>query len=167
MKHATSLMLFAYWDKLRAERAAPERADIVPGAIRHVLADTFILGVEDGGAPATFRLAGTRCCALFGRSLKDEAIASLWPEPQRVEVQRQVDMLLLPLRHRGSTGARALGSLAPIRVPSWLGLVPLTKLETTSLRIVSAARERRHLPNTYESPPPRRERFVVYEGGRQ
>jgi hypothetical protein len=158
-----------------------------------VLADTFILGVEDGGAPATFRLAGTRCCALFGRSLKDEAIASLWPEPQRVEVQRQVDMvvaetaglvagivgtaengwtvelelLLLPLRHRGSTGARALGSLAPIRVPSWLGLVPLTKLETTSLRIVSAARERRHLANTYESPPPRRERFVVYEGGRQ
>ena len=192
MKHATSLMLFAYWDKLRAERAAPERADIVPGAIRHVLADTFILGVEDG-THATFRLAGTRCCALFGRSLKDEPMASLWPEAQRAEVERQIDMvvaetaglvagivgtaengwtvdlelLLLPLRHRGSTGARALGSLSPIRVPSWLGLIPLVTLETTTLRIVRAARERRHLPNAYESPPPRRERFVVYEGGRQ
>ncbi|HEY0354137.1 MAG TPA: PAS domain-containing protein, partial [Enterovirga sp.] len=65
MKHATSRMLFSYWDSLRGERAAPERSDVEPGAIRHILADTFILGI-DGEAGATFRLAGTRCSALFG-----------------------------------------------------------------------------------------------------
>ena len=44
MKHATTRMLFAYWDTLRGERAAPDRGEIEPGEIRHILADTFIAG---------------------------------------------------------------------------------------------------------------------------
>ena len=46
MKHATSRMLFAYWDALRGERSSPERGAINPGAIRHILADTFILEIS-------------------------------------------------------------------------------------------------------------------------
>ena len=45
MKHSTSRMLFSYWDALRGERAAPERSEIEPGEIRHILADTFILEI--------------------------------------------------------------------------------------------------------------------------
>ena len=61
MKHATSRLLFAYWDGLRGDRAAPERSQIEPGQIRHILADTFILAIEPDGQ-AEFRLAGTRAC---------------------------------------------------------------------------------------------------------
>ena len=43
MKLAASRELFAYWCGLRGARSAPERDDVDPGAIRGVLADTFIL----------------------------------------------------------------------------------------------------------------------------
>ena len=184
-------MLFAYWDQLRGERAAPERADIVPGAIRHILADTFILGV-DHGAHGTFRLAGTRCGALFGHDLKDIPLASLWPEDRRHEAERYVEivtsetaglvaglegtaengwtvdleLLLLPLRHRGRTGTRALGALSPIPQPSWIGLVPVISVRTTSVRIVNAARDGRNVLGPRDTSTARRDRFVVHEGGR-
>jgi hypothetical protein len=190
MKHMTSRLLFAYWDRLRGERAAPERADIVPGAIRHILADTFILGRE-AGADTSFRLAGTRCCALLGRSLKDQPLASLWPDTMQGDVARQMDvvmsetaglvagltgtaengwtveleLLLLPLRHRGSAGTRALGALSPLQLPSWAGLVPIVSVETNTLRVVSATRERRYMQSPQEGPAARRERFVVLDGG--
>src|SRR4051794_37663355 len=70
MKHAASRMLYAYWDGARGERAAPERSEIEPGAIRHILADTFIQIGAHGAAE--FRLAGTRLCAPFGRELRGQ-----------------------------------------------------------------------------------------------
>ena len=72
MKHATTRMIFSYWDSLRGERSAPERGEIEPGEIRHVLADTFVLEVAPERI-ASIRLAGTRICAFFGRELRGEA----------------------------------------------------------------------------------------------
>jgi hypothetical protein len=46
MKHAASQDLYAYWQQRRGDRAAPERADIAPGPIRHVLSDVFILALD-------------------------------------------------------------------------------------------------------------------------
>src|SRR5918998_6794424 len=138
MKHSTSRMLFSYWDALRGERAAPERGDIEPGEIRHILADTFILEIGPD-RQAGFRLGGTRLCALFGRELKGEPLHGLWPADAQDEMQHFIDividetaalvvglvgetddgdaldleMLLLPLRHRGKTHARLMGSMAP------------------------------------------------------
>ena len=43
MKHPSNRELFDYWNKRRGERLAPERADIEPAAIRHVLGDTFVI----------------------------------------------------------------------------------------------------------------------------
>src|SRR5262245_27176033 len=77
MKHVSTRVLFAYWDGLRRERAAPERGEIEPGAIRHILADTFILDLAEPGS-AVFRLAGTRLCALFGGEMKGQDFAALW-----------------------------------------------------------------------------------------
>ena len=189
MKHATSRMLFAYWDGARGERAAPERSEIQPASLRHVLADTFLLDV-DRVRGATYRLAGTRCSALFGRELKGSAFRQAWPEPRRTEAERLVatvtgdtlglvvgllgtnaegallplEMLLLPLRHRGRTDARLLGSLAPATLPSWAGLIPLAAFETTSIRVIQT------VSRPWGAPPPeaieRRRRFVVHEGGR-
>ncbi len=70
MKHPTSRLLHAYWNGLRGARAAPERGEIEPGEIRHVLADSLILEIDAPRQSATVRLAGTRLCALFGAELR-------------------------------------------------------------------------------------------------
>ena len=191
MKHTTSRMLFAYWDALRGERAAPDRGDVQPGGMRHVLADAFMLAREGESGPV-FRLSGTRLRALFGRDLKDEGFRGLWSRDGRLEADGLVrlvtedtiglvigllgrnengselplEMLLLPLRHRGRTDTRLLGALSPASIPSWAGLVPLRSLETRSLRTVLPSRD----PDRDEAAFPREARqrrtmFVVHEGG--
>ncbi|TDR93728.1 PAS domain-containing protein [Enterovirga rhinocerotis] len=193
MKHATSRMLFAYWDALRGERAAPDRAEIQPGAIRHILADTFIVAREDDRI-ATFRLAGTRICALLGRDLRNAPLRSLWAGDEEEDAERLADivledtagvvaglrawnhngselpmeMLLLPLRHRGRTHDRLIGTLSPATVPGWAGLVPLREISVRSLRVIEpgslsppADDEPFILPTSEE----RRRMFVVHEGG--
>ena len=47
MKLAASGELFAYWNALRGARSAPERNDVDPGAIRGILADTFVLEFDE------------------------------------------------------------------------------------------------------------------------
>lgn len=189
MKHATSRILFAYWDALRGERAAPERRELRPGAMRHVLADTFILEVSAHGSPL-FRLAGTRCCALFGRDLRGQSFRSIWGPGRGVEADRLVttvsnemsglvagldgvnengsevalELLLLPLRHRGRTEVRLLGSLSPVTLPSWAGLVPLRSVETRSSRVMQLSRDEAAASGVADE---RRSRFVVHEGGRE
>jgi hypothetical protein len=85
MKHPSIRELFEYWNGQRGSRLAPERAEIEPGAIRRVLADTFILSVEPA-AGHPFRIAGTRVCALFNRELKGEAFLDLWSTESRRDV---------------------------------------------------------------------------------
>lgn len=191
MRHATSRLLFAYWDSVRGERAAPERRQIEPGKIRQILADTFILGSDPDTAPA-FRLAGTRCSALFGGDLKNVPLASLWDPASRAEGDEVVrlvtsetvgvaagligetevgtglalELLLLPLRYRGSTSNRALGALSPTSIPSWLGLVPVVSLKLRSMKIVRSGDAD---PATIRAgglaAPGPRTRFKVLEGG--
>jgi hypothetical protein len=87
MRHPTSRTLFAYWDSLRGERSSPERNEIDPGELRHVLPDTFILCMDEGPTPL-FRLAGTRLCALFGDDLKGRALSDLWCAEHRRELNQ-------------------------------------------------------------------------------
>ncbi|NNM73263.1 PAS domain-containing protein [Enterovirga aerilata] len=191
MKHATSRLLFAYWDSLRGDRAAPERSQIEPGRIRHILADTFILGIDPEGR-AHVRLAGTRVCALFGRDLKGVEFASLWLADRRAEPEQLIDLvvndtvgvvagmvgqselgsviglelIVLPLRHHGAPNRRALGALSPSAVPSWLGLTPLDSFEMRSLRVIGNARPLAPgLAEFAATPATKRWPFVVLDGG--
>ncbi len=149
MRHAVSSELYAYWNALRAGRNAPERNDVEPGAIRSVLADTFVLEF-DAGIGFPFRISGSRVNALFLRELRGLSFLKLWRETDRSEIvsvlQRvadtaqpcllgaearppglgpvAVEVSLLPLRHHGSTHSRILGSLAAADTDTdWLGLV--------------------------------------------
>ena len=47
-----------------------------------------------------------------------------------------LELLLLPLRHRGKTHSRILGSLTPAEAPYWIGICPLTRLSLRSIRIL-------------------------------
>lgn len=202
MKHPTSRLLYTYWDGLRRERAAPERGEIEPGAIRNLLADALILSVEVAERRACVRLAGTRVCALFKRDLKGSDFSDLWGDPAadpwrlidtvavdtvgivaglRGETARDevvdLELLLLPLRHRGRTQTRILGALSPHVIPSWLGHRALAALRTTSLRVLgpvcatpgpaTAADVPTHLPEPANDVVPRRHgHLLVHPGGR-
>ncbi len=161
MKLAATQELFSYWNRLRGERRAPDRADIEPGAIRGVLADTFVLDISaEDRFP--FRIVGARVNALFVCELKSADFLKMWnlesgssirefvetvaeePCPAVAGVQASppgraaldMEMLLLPLRHFGKTRMRVLGALTPASVPSWLGLVPVTGLDLGPMRVL-------------------------------
>jgi hypothetical protein len=166
MKHPSNRELFRYWNERRATRLAPERAEIDPGAIRHVLGDTFLLDVYSGGGQP-FRIAGTRLCALFGRELKGESFIRLWQRPNQTALRELIgvvmeekvgvvasvtgataddtllpvtlEMLMLPLAYQSRAEARLLGALAPMAAPYWLGAKAIGPLTLGMFRHVGPA----------------------------
>jgi hypothetical protein len=188
MKHAASRELYAYWEEQRGGRLAPERADIEPGAIRQALSDTFILELADATQGHSFRLAGTRVCALFGRELKGESFVNLWATGSRQAISDLLtissdesvgtvagvtaenvcgdplvlELLLLPLGTRRPSLARTIGILAPLNPPAWLGETALGALTLAGRRHVGAAAKTRLLPR-FMAP---RRGLVVHQGGR-
>ena len=161
MKHATSRALYAYWNQVRGERAAPERSEIKPDAISRILGDVFILDT-DGPNPYRVRLAGTHICSLLGRELRDAKFTDVFLTEEQAEIFSLLDsmvrtstpviagligetadrrmlgleLLLLPLRHHGRTDARLLGSLAMLSQPYWASFVPLARLRVGSSRFL-------------------------------
>ena len=164
VKLATSQELYSYWNLLRGARRAPERSQIDPGAIRGVLADTFILEID---APRRYplRISGARTNALFLRELRGAAFLDLWQEADQREIAAvlsivageavavvagvsaapeglrpvELELLLLPLRHRGDTHSRVLGACSPAFLPSWIGLIAAAPMRLASLRVLGGA----------------------------
>ena len=196
MKHPSTRAVFDYWNEKRGNRAAPERADIDPAAIRHALGDTFMLAA-DFVDNLRFRLAGTRVCALFCREIKGEEFLSLWDEISHSSIEDllavvnnetvgavagltgrtadgselDLEFLLLPLAHSGHARIRALGVLAPLVPPYWLGEKPLVELELGTLRHIGSEIESYRAPRFAPAPATEqvqlRHGFVVYSGGRE
>jgi hypothetical protein len=84
------------------------------------------------------------------------------------EARVDLEMVLLPLRHRGQPHVRVLGGIAPAIVPAWLGFDAVTRLETVSVRVLlptpAVATPVPDVEVEVHRDPVRR--FVVYEGGR-
>jgi hypothetical protein len=162
VKHPASKALHAYWDRLRGARSAPDRTDIDPGAIRDLLGDVLLL--ELGGKNRhVVRLAGTRICTLLGRELKDRPFAEVFAADEWRDLYAVLDgvaatavpvvagvmgetadgrtldleLLVLPLRHRGRTHARLLGSLTSGEWPYWAGSHALLRLRLISTRYLT------------------------------
>ncbi|MGO4871973.1 MAG: PAS domain-containing protein [Roseiarcus sp.] len=170
MKLAASRQLYAYWNELRRARSAPERNDVDPGAIRGILADTFIVEF-DALHVFPMRVVGTRTNALFLRELRGTPFLELWREEDRDEMRAilanvadeaqpfligaaarplgfapiDVEILLLPLRHHGDTHSRILGCCAPNASPHWLGLIGVESMALLTLRALDP-RERADAP---------------------
>lgn len=193
MKHQSTHAVHAYWNQMRGHRAAPERADIDPAAIRHALGDTFMLAA-DFVDELRFRLAGTRVCALFCREIKGEAFAAPWSEDSLESIETllasvtdeklgvvagvtartedgddaDLEMLLLPIAHVGHARVRALGVLAPVVPPYWLGERPVVEFTLGTLRHIGLGIDRlRPAQLTSDAVAVRRRHgFVVYSSGR-
>jgi hypothetical protein len=195
MRQAATRELFAYWDRLRKGRAAPERAEIDPAAIRNVLADTFLIEV-DPACTFPIRLSGTRLNALWLSEQKGRSFLDLWADEERRGLMAliltvldgahpviagvsagpprrkamQMELLLLPLRHNGKTHARILGCVAPFVREPWFGLIPAEKLALQSMRVLGAGETGETLPvrpQASSSPLGRRGHLTVYAGGAQ
>jgi hypothetical protein len=164
VKLAATIEIYAYWNRLRGARSAPERNDVDPGAIRGVLADTFMLDFDDQrGFP--FRIAGSRANAVFLKELRGLSFLQLWREADREEIDSilrcvadetqafligaqagppglgavDIEIILLPLRHHGFTHSRVLGGLAVHSAPEWIGLIGAGQLALRSLRALDSA----------------------------
>ena len=180
MKHASTRALYEYWNERRGARSAPERGDIAPSGIGRALGDSFILAF-DAAACHPFRIAGTRLCGLFARELRGAPFESLWQAGDRAAIRDlvaavadetagviagangrtaegytvELELLLLPLRHRGLTHARQIGAFSPLAVPFWLGSSPVVDLALGAWRQLGRASE-----STVTTP------FVMAHGGR-
>lgn len=163
--------LFHYWNRLRDGNPAPDRRQIEPVDIRTWLADTFILenGMRDD---VSFRLAGTRVCATFGRELKHFSFYSLFSLNDISMVRRLVqscfkdksvsvirfdgitkeqrvvgfEAIFLPLEGSGQS-ARLFGGLMADDKPYWLGSDPVIESRVTSVRVIDPDRESVFLGN--------------------
>jgi hypothetical protein len=192
MKHPSTRELFEYWNERRGTRLAPERADIEPSAIRHVLGDTFVLEVN-GVENHLFRLAGTRLCALFGRELKTESFVKLWQRSGQTAVRELIavvmeekvgivasatgatsddtlspvhlEMLLLPLAYQSRAEARVLGALAPMAAPYWLGAKAIGPLTLGMFRHIGASADAA-APHFKAAAGRIKHGLTVYDGGR-
>jgi len=192
MKHPSNRELFEYWNERRGTRAAPERADIEPGAIRQVLGDTFVIEVNRNDNHL-FRLAGTRLCALFGRELKAESFLKLWSRTAQTAIREllavvmdekvgvvasatgttaddilapiNLELLLLPLAFRSRNEARVMGALAPMAAPYWLGAKAIGPLTLGAFRHIGAAADAA-APMFKAAAGRLRHGLTVYDGGR-
>jgi hypothetical protein len=161
MRQAATQELYSYWNKLRGARLSPERAEIDPAEIRHILADTMILEVDEE-RQFPVRISGTRLNALFLGEQKGRSFISLFAREERAAVSAMIlsviegarpivaglsaapeggepatlELLLLPLRHHGKTHSRILGSLTPTAIPSWLGLRQVECLNMVAMRFI-------------------------------
>ncbi|MEA2871824.1 MAG: hypothetical protein QOH67_1800 [Hyphomicrobiales bacterium] len=196
MRQRATRELFGYWDRLRKGRAAPERADIDPAAIRNVLADTFLIEV-DSACTFPIRLSGTRLNALWLSEQKGRSFLDLWADEERRGLMALIlavldgahpviagvsiapegrkamhlELLLLPLRHNGKTHARILGCITPSAREPWFGLVAAEKLVLQSMRVIGVGQVGETppvpLPEAISSPVGRRAHLTVYAGGAQ
>lgn len=183
MRQQVSRELYSYWNVMRGARAAPERARLDPGAIRPILADTFLIEV-DAGEGFPFRVAGARVNALWRTQLKGTSFVDLWREEDRHNAQAalmavvdgvaplvggarvrapgdmaaDLEFVLLPLRHFGRTHSRVLGALSPARPVEWIGQTSAGLLEFLSMRVVDAPEAFGFKPPV---PPRSRPRLVV------
>jgi hypothetical protein len=160
MRNPGTSDLYQYWNRLRDGNPAPMRTQIEPVDIRAHLADTFIL--EQGlRKDSTFRLAGTRVCAIYGRELKNYSFLSLFSSGDAGLVRRLVDScfadkavsvitfdgisknqrvtgfeaIFMPLADNGE-GPRLFGAIFADQKPYWLGADPIVQSRMTSVRVI-------------------------------
>lgn len=161
MQKASTKTLYDYWNSIRGSRSAPERKDIDPTRIRDALANTFILELDESDK-FSFRLAGSHLCSSYCRELKGRSFSGLWHERDgdametliravtedhavalvtfqgttAIHTKVTFEMILMPLRHNGSTHTRLLGAMTAIDEPYWLGVQPIMEQRISGLRLI-------------------------------
>jgi hypothetical protein len=150
MRHSISKDLYDYWNGLRGARAAPDRNDVDPSAIRHLLADSFILEI-DSECRFPIRLCGTRMNALWGSEQKGVSFLDNW----RRDEQRDVAAAILTVVD-GATPIIGGAKARPHATSGWGGgagsaeidyellLLPLRHFGKTHSRVIGSLAASNH-----------------------
>lgn len=114
--------LRSYWERLRAGRIAPYRAEVDPRQFESALENMFIL---ERMSPDNLRirLAGMKICEMMGMEVRGMQAGELIDAPDRVRFERLLNVVLnepatvdLRLEARGRAGVhRAAMLLMPLR----------------------------------------------------
>ncbi|MEM7300355.1 MAG: PAS domain-containing protein [Pseudomonadota bacterium] len=162
MKHKNNKQLYQYWNEIKDGQRMPDRSALHPSALGPLLGDMFILNNDEEALVPTYRLAGTRLCALYAHDLKHLPFAHHWSGRDRIaceEITRNLgddgqgmiigsmarsrkgrmvhlETLLLPLMHQGQPGCRIVGSTTALEQMDWLGADPIVEMEVSSLRML-------------------------------
>ncbi len=92
MKHIVSRQLYAYWNRRRGDRPAPDRSAIEPYDLGPMLVDTFLLNLK-GGDKTNFRFCGSSIALRYGRDLANEDFLALWNEDDRSSLSRYLRLM--------------------------------------------------------------------------
>jgi hypothetical protein len=156
-----------------------------------VLGDTFVLAISPDHS---FRIAGTRLCALFGRELKGGNFIKLWQQSGQTAIREMIavvmeekvgvvasvsgatsdetlapihlEMMVLPLAYQSRGEARVIGAMAPMATPYWLGVKAIGPLTLGMFRHIGAALEEVPVPRFHAVEGRIRHGLTVYDGGR-
>jgi len=192
MKHWVTKELFGYWRGLKGGRPTPERDEVDFGAIRHLLADVFIIRLDPLGR-FPLEMCGTRAKALWLDEQKGRPFLDIWEtrdrraildaleavatqaRPAVVEAhggagdfeRLDLELVLLPLSEPGKPFSYVLGALAPRNAPAWLGRVAMRAMSVRSVELLDNETSAEAAPAMARSPDAAgRPRLVVHEGGR-
>lgn len=183
--------LFSYWRGLKGGRPAPERDEVHFGAIRHLLADVFILRVDPLGR-FPLDMSGTRVNAFWLDEQKGRPFLDIWEprdrraildalevvatqaRPAVVEARGgagdferlDLELVLLPLSEPGKPFSYVLGALTPRNAPVWLGRVAMRAMSVTSIELLDTETSAEAAPAMARTQEAGRPRLIVHEGGR-
>jgi hypothetical protein len=185
--HPGSRKLFRYWEMLRAERPCPNREDFELSAVTDLVPDLFILERDHMRDSFRYRLAGTRLCELQKQNLTGGDALSGWETFERNVIYKHMlqtlsnfqpalvraryatdnnqqiatEMLVLPLRMRGSQRVQLLGGNFAFTDARRFGHTAIVGRDLLSARVVwTEYQESLQSQSKAERP-----RFSVIEGG--
>ena len=160
--HPGSRALFRYWEGIRGERTAPDRADVDLKKIKEYVPWLFVLDRHPELQSYSWRLAGTKLCQLWRKNLTGTDFFANWSRFEREAAVRLLDSVAsahqpvvlrfrlnsslghsigaefigLPAISRDGRTTQILGSIMPFRDIENLGYDRLTGLELSGARVI-------------------------------
>ncbi len=160
--HPGTRELYSYWEKIRAENAAPNRASIDLRQISRIVPDLMMMERDNMRQSYKWRLAGTSVCRLYQKELTysdaftgwgsferdilkklfDTVVTSLQPCLVRMRLTTNTDevigaeMLGLPLQSGNGSRFHIFGGVFPFRDVAALHYQEITKMELSGARTI-------------------------------
>ena len=158
MRHKDTVALYDYWNEMRGDAPAPERARIAPAGLGQLLPSVMLLDKTDT-EDVVFRIAGSRLCSMHCGELKGQRFADIFlPEDRQglARIVRSVDrgnsVVVLDIQAKRPGGSsismeiglfpvaggttRIIGIASTFSSPDWWGMVP-AMLELRGVRYLN------------------------------
>jgi hypothetical protein len=135
--HPGSRQFFRYWEGLRGERAAPDRADLDLMKIKALVPSLFILERNAARQTYRWRLAGTAICRLWRQELTGSDVFRIWRNLERDLFARFLDGVVGSLQPC-VVRLRLVTSLGQ-SIPVELLCLPLRSYDGQSIHVLGTA----------------------------